>query len=299
MKLRYLAMAASPLFLQISVEGNTSGETPSPSNTPPIHNSAWASPPPGASHTHTSEWNPPSPRAPAPVSYPPSSVPSSASSPSTPNPFSQINLSTLLSGLSGTSGPITQTQLNTILSELSTALQGGFTSTDLISAGVVLVTNFNELSNLTVAEKQSTAVYVFNQLIAASNMSPFEQTSLEALTPVLAAVLFPDPLTVAITPPTDASPTNQDIINSVSAFLGQTKNALSLEQVPSAILYAQNVASSYISLSPQNQDVVAKEILTQIIASADIPILYSYIFDELCTTIGNPLIDYHFLGTSR
>lgn len=187
---------------------------------------------------------------------------------------------------------ITLEEILQLAQELSVPFKDGFQLEDLITVASILDTHFNKNIKMSNSDKQNALESVLNKIIEKQNFSAPEKSFLEKFTPALAFILFPDSADDSLTPPTNPSPSEQEVLSATDSFINKLNGSLSWQNIPSCVLFTCQFATSYSGLSSAEKDYLAKRLLGQIIDKTDTPYLPDAIFDEVFKRIGYPLIDY-------
>jgi hypothetical protein len=187
---------------------------------------------------------------------------------------------------------ISQDETTQLTSELSTAYKDGFQLQDVITICSILDSYVAKNSTLSTEDKRQTLLSLLNRVIDNQNLLTSEKQFLEEFTPAVAFVIFPDSANSSLTPPTNPSPSEQEISTAMNTFTASLNGSLSWKDIPSCVLFVCQFATSYSGLTSQEKGYLAKKLLGEIIDKTDTPFLPDIIFDEVFKRIGYPLIDY-------
>ncbi|MBS0626931.1 MAG: hypothetical protein JSS09_01830 [Verrucomicrobia bacterium] len=183
-------------------------------------------------------------------------------------------------------------EITQLTSELSTAYKDGFQLQDIVTICSILDSYVTKNSTLSTQDKRQTILSLLNRIIDKQNLPAPEKQFLEEFTPALAFVIFPDSADNSLIPPTNPSPSEQEILTAIQNLSTTLQGKLSWTDIPSCVLFICQFASSYSGLTSQEKGFLAKKLLGEIIDKTDTPLLSDIIFDEVFKRIGYPLIDY-------
>ena len=203
-----------------------------------------------------------------------------------------LQADTLQAALTTQMKGLTLEEIIELAQELSVPFKDGFQLEDLITVSSILDTHFNKNINMSTTDKQHALQSVLNKIIEKQKFSTPEKNFLEKFTPALAFIIFPDSADDSLIPPTNPSPSEQEILRATDSFITKLNGKLRWKDIPSCILFTCRLTTSYSGLSLQEKDYLAKKLLGEILDNTDTPYLPDAIFDEVFKRIGYPLIDY-------